>query len=182
MLKNRTAVAAGIIALVLFVGGLALYNNQQANKLPEAAMNPSDEPTTSASTTPADPEESDKPAAGDNNETSGKGSSTDGKTDTKPNDKSNDKSSDKTSSGATTTVPATHTVVRGDTLRDIAQRYYGNAVYSGDIERMNELPDPNNIPVGKVLKLPRPDELNNAPATAPKADSTGEGTDDTPIH
>lgn len=57
------------------------------------------------------------------------------------------------------TVPATHVVAPGETLRDISQKYYGDPVYAGDIEALNQLEDPNQIMVGQILELPRPEDL-----------------------
>jgi len=57
------------------------------------------------------------------------------------------------------TVPATHVVAAGETLRDISLKYYGDPVYAGDIEALNQLEDPNQIMVGQILQLPRPEDL-----------------------
>lgn len=57
------------------------------------------------------------------------------------------------------TVPATHVVAAGETLRDISLKYYGDPVYAGDIEALNQLEDPNMIMVGQILQLPRPEDL-----------------------
>lgn len=47
----------------------------------------------------------------------------------------------------------THTVKKGETLRDIARRYYGNAARWEDIARMNDLRSPT-VKVGRTLRLP----------------------------
>lgn len=53
-------------------------------------------------------------------------------------------------------MPRTHTVVDGDTLESLAQRYYGSAARADDIYRANRdvLSDPNLLPIGVELKLP----------------------------
>lgn len=166
MYKNRTAVAAGILALALVVGGIALYSNRDAQKAPETAEQiDTDEPTVPASATPDDTETTDN-TDGTENPTTTTTDNTDNNTSTPT---------------TTTTVPETYTVQQGDTLRDIANRFYGDPDYSGDIERVNELENPNNIPVGKVLNMPRPEELN-APATAPQTEKTDDNADNTPMH
>jgi nucleoid-associated protein YgaU len=55
---------------------------------------------------------------------------------------------------AGTDVPETYTVAAGDSLRSIAMKYYGDALYSADIEHFNQLSDPDQITVGQVLKMP----------------------------
>ncbi|HYF95222.1 MAG TPA: LysM domain-containing protein [Symbiobacteriaceae bacterium] len=177
MQKNRTALAAGILALALVVGGFALYNNQKASKAPEVSSY-TDEPSTAVSATPQDSD--DAAATDDTDTTDTTTTTTDNKsTDTKTTD---NKTTDTKTDTTTMTVPETHQVKEGETLRDIANRYYHNPIYSADIERLNELDNPNHITVGKVLKLPRPEELNNAPATAPKAEQTDDTSDTMPVH
>ncbi len=49
-----------------------------------------------------------------------------------------------------------HTVVSGDTLTSIAQKYYGDASKYAKIYEANKdtLPDPNSLKVGQKLKVP----------------------------
>jgi len=49
----------------------------------------------------------------------------------------------------------TYTVQKGDTLGEIAQRELGSAKRWREIVRLNEVEDPDRVPVGTVLKLPR---------------------------
>lgn len=56
-------------------------------------------------------------------------------------------------------VPETHVVQPDETLYAISMKYYNNHIYAGDIERLNEMKNPDHIVVGTVLKLPRPDML-----------------------
>jgi len=59
-------------------------------------------------------------------------------------------------------VPVTHEVREGETLYEISAHYYGDEVYAGDIEALNNIPDPNKIYAGQVLELPRPETLSYA--------------------
>lgn len=61
--------------------------------------------------------------------------------------------------GEPVAVPATHVVAEGETLREISLKYYGDPVYAGDIEALNQLPDPNRLLVGQTLQLPKPEDL-----------------------
>jgi nucleoid-associated protein YgaU len=61
---------------------------------------------------------------------------------------------------AGTDVPETYTVAAGDSLRGIAMKYYGDALYSADIEQFNQLSDPDQITVGQVLKMPPVADVN----------------------
>lgn len=47
-----------------------------------------------------------------------------------------------------------HTVVAGDTLWDLAQRFYGDGSLFTLIAAANHLPDPDVIKVGQVLRIP----------------------------
>ncbi len=53
-----------------------------------------------------------------------------------------------------TSTTRTYTVKQGDTLRKIAQRFYGDRSKFRRIQKANSLPDPNNIRVGQVLRIP----------------------------
>lgn len=55
-------------------------------------------------------------------------------------------------------VPATHTVVPGDTLSAISQKYYGTSARWKDIYNANRvtMSSPSALKIGMVLKLPRP--------------------------
>ncbi len=73
----------------------------------------------------------------------------------------------------TTTVPdllKPYTVVRGDTLIGIADRY---GIHLNDLVRVNNIADPTKIFVGQVLMIPPPPDpdagpaLTIAPATDP---------------
>ena len=47
-----------------------------------------------------------------------------------------------------------YTVVAGDTLSELAQRFYGDASLFTLIAAANHLPDPDVIKVGQVLRIP----------------------------
>jgi len=47
-----------------------------------------------------------------------------------------------------------HTVVKGDTLWAIAQRYYGNGSRYPEIAKANNISNPNIINVGQKLLIP----------------------------
>ena len=51
-------------------------------------------------------------------------------------------------------IPKTHTVASGDTLRSIARKYYGDASKYTDIASANGIKNANVIRVGAVLTLP----------------------------
>ncbi len=55
-------------------------------------------------------------------------------------------------------VPATHTVVAGDTLSSISKKYYGTVARWRDIYNANRvtMSSPSALRIGMVLKLPRP--------------------------
>ncbi|MBQ2732460.1 MAG: LysM peptidoglycan-binding domain-containing protein [Opitutales bacterium] len=55
-------------------------------------------------------------------------------------------------------VPATHTVVSGDTLSSISRKYYGTVNRWRDIYQANRvtMKSPSDLKIGMVLKLPRP--------------------------
>ena len=50
--------------------------------------------------------------------------------------------------------PATHVIQRGESLTRISQRYYGTKDSVRAIIRVNAFNDPDNVPVGAVVKLP----------------------------
>lgn len=56
------------------------------------------------------------------------------------------------------TVPATHTVVAGDTLSGISKKYYGTPARWREIYEANRvsMSSPSALKIGMVLKLPRP--------------------------
>lgn len=57
------------------------------------------------------------------------------------------------------TMPETHVVQPGETLYDISMKYYATHIYAGDIEQLNNLPNPDQIQAGMELTLPRPEDL-----------------------
>ncbi|MDF2629699.1 MAG: hypothetical protein K0R39_3530 [Symbiobacteriaceae bacterium] len=168
MLKNRNAVAAGILALALIVGGFALWNNQKATDTPVAATeNPvPGDTSTSANTDPTGTDVTNEPGTANEPATPATTDNTPGAgQSTEPN------------TAATNTIPATHTVKANETLRDIAMHYYGDPIYSADIERVNNIEDANHIVVGTELKLPKREELNDTtPTTAPASGTNETGT------
>ncbi len=50
--------------------------------------------------------------------------------------------------------PATYKIQKGESLTRISQRFYGTKDSVAAIIRANTLADPNNVPVGAVIKLP----------------------------
>jgi hypothetical protein len=64
-----------------------------------------------------------------------------------------------------TTQPRTHTVVRGDNLWDLSQRYLGNPFLWPEIYRLNRdvVEDPHWIYPGEVLRLPGETTIAQAP-------------------
>lgn len=69
--------------------------------------------------------------------------------------------------------PSTHTVVRGDNLWDLSQKYLGNPFLWPEIYRLNRdvIEDPHWIYPGEVLRLPGPEGqvAEGPPAPAPEA-------------
>lgn len=70
--------------------------------------------------------------------------------------------------------PKSYTVVSGDTLSGIAQRFYGNgdAAHYNFIARANGISNPNIISVGQKLTIPKYDGSTPAPSTKLKAGDT----------
>lgn len=50
--------------------------------------------------------------------------------------------------------PATYRIQRGESLTRVSQRFYGTKDSVRAIIRVNSFADPNNVPVGAVIKLP----------------------------
>ena len=50
--------------------------------------------------------------------------------------------------------PKTHVMLRGESLTRISQKYYGTKDSVRAIIRINTFRDPDNVPVGAVVKLP----------------------------
>lgn len=73
-----------------------------------------------------------------------------------------------------TTQVRTHTVVRGDNLWDLSQRYLGNPFLWPEIYRLNRdvVEDPHWIYPGEVLRLPGPEGQVAAGPQQPPADTT----------
>ncbi len=55
---------------------------------------------------------------------------------------------------AGSTAAQNYTVRPGDSLRGIANRFYGNAVYAKCIQNANNIDDARSLPVGKSLTIP----------------------------
>lgn len=47
-----------------------------------------------------------------------------------------------------------HTMMKGENLYQISKKYYGTYDSVRSIIRINKFPDPNNVPIGQVIKLP----------------------------
>ena len=47
-----------------------------------------------------------------------------------------------------------HTVIEGETLQNIANKYYGDSGRWGDIATINDIIDPLDIESGMVLQIP----------------------------
>ena len=69
------------------------------------------------------------------------------------------------------TQPRTHTVVRGDNLWDLSQRYLGNAFLWPEIYRLNRdvVEDPHWIYPGEILRLPGETVVAAVPGDQPPA-------------
>jgi 5'-nucleotidase len=52
------------------------------------------------------------------------------------------------------TTPATHVVVAGDTLWDLAKHYYGDAEFWRKLVAANGKINPRKLPVGRDLTIP----------------------------
>jgi nucleoid-associated protein YgaU len=150
--KTRTTLAIIAVALAVVVGAFALWsgNGNEAAKAPETA----------ADTLPA----TDDPTATLNGTTDA--ATTETTTDTADATTAEDEEaqpvSGTTIAPVAAEVPETHTVNKGETLRDIAQMYYNNPDYSGYIEAFNELENPNDIKAGDTIKLPKKDGLGKS--------------------
>lgn len=71
--------------------------------------------------------------------------------------------------GAQTQLPTTYTVVRGDSLSQIARKFYGDGGKWVEIAKANKLANPQVIHAGNVFVIPKLD----APTQAAQADSKG---------
>ena len=66
----------------------------------------------------------------------------------------------------------THTIMDGDTLASLAQRYLGDAGRAGEIYEANRevLPEPDILPIGRQIRIPpveRPKEDESAVPSQP---------------
>jgi nucleoid-associated protein YgaU len=132
-------VAAAAVALAVIVGGVAMWANSRSTaKAPEQqeATLRHEEGSTAAAVTP-EKKDAAEAAAGEA---------------TLPAT-----STSVTTDNAGATVPESHIVQPGETLRSIAEHYYHNKAYSGDIEAFNNLDDPDHIKPGDKLMLPKLD-------------------------
>ena len=57
------------------------------------------------------------------------------------------------SAAAAPALAASHTVVKGDTLWEIACRFYGDGTRWRELAARNGVTDPKKLPIGKVLTL-----------------------------
>ncbi|MBQ6964746.1 MAG: HU family DNA-binding protein [Bacteroidaceae bacterium] len=64
------------------------------------------------------------------------------------------KGSQKKEAAQNPTRPTTHKMQRGESLTRISQKYYGTKDSVRAIIRENHFSDPNNVPIGAVVKLP----------------------------
>jgi len=169
--KNRRMVTIGaILAGAVVLGALAFFAFNRERE-PMAQTNPS--PVSSAPLEDGTGEPV-SPVAAPGTSTGGTGTPLDGNPAEAAAEEETGKASpeqksqpgeNKSGEGAAVTpdgdsVPATHVVAPGETLRDISLKYYGDPVYAGDIEALNNLADPNHIEVGQILQLPRPEDLH----------------------
>ncbi len=70
------------------------------------------------------------------------------------------------------TESTNHTVVEGETLWSISEKYYGNGYKWTEIAEVNSLQSPNEIEAGQTLDLPSQDtSLTIAETTMPTSDS-----------
>lgn len=67
-------------------------------------------------------------------------------------------------------LPTTYTVVRGDSLSKIAQKFYGDSEKWVEISKANKLAKPSVIHTGNVLSIPK---LSDAAAPSSQASSSG---------
>lgn len=142
-------VAATAIVMAVIVGGVALWsNNRAAEKAPEQQ-----EATLKPETGSADVGTAPSSAQGDQATAGEQAVPVSGTAMT----------NDTTATTATTatSVPESHVVKPGETLRSIAEYYYHNKAYSGDIEAFNNLDDPDHIKPGDTLLLPKPETLSH---------------------
>jgi nucleoid-associated protein YgaU len=162
--KTRTAMTVGAILLgLVVVGAMALYSSRA--KAPTADKNGDPYLTQEMGTTPGDETADAAPSATAPADTlpgitapanTGAAANT-GSAMTQP---ATGGQSAATAAMSSTQVPETYVVAQGETLRDIAQRFYGDPVYSADIETMNSIKDPDKIMAGDTLKLPSPESLH----------------------
>ena len=73
------------------------------------------------------------------------------------------------SSGSSVSLPATHTVVAGENLWTIAEKYYSSGYNFVDISSANNLANSNKLEVGQSLKIPK---VEAKQATVEKAMTT----------
>jgi nucleoid-associated protein YgaU len=149
---KKTVVALGAVLLALAVGGFALWSANRSHKAPDTAQTQQLSPDTGAAAadgtdkqtaTNDGTDEAATPASGTSVTSPAGGTTT-------------------TTTTATTpagTIPEYHVVQVGETLRDIAQHYYNDPIYSADIEALNNLDNPNMIKPGDKLMLPKKDDL-----------------------
>lgn len=71
-------------------------------------------------------------------------------------------------------LPGNYTVKTGDTLFGIAEKYYDSGWEYVRIVEANKLPNPNNIPAGQVLLIPKADTPDLQTTPAPSSESATE--------
>jgi len=147
--KTRTVVALGAVVVALAVVAFALWSGRtDKNAMPEDQTG--DIGLTVDQSKPASAIPTDTSSTTGGTQTTTSPNTSNSATATTPN----------TSTPVAGQVPAVHRVAEGDTLSKISEKYFGSATYYGFIEQMNpDLEDPDMLPVGKDLKMPKFEEV-----------------------
>lgn len=158
--RKRSWLTAAIVLLLLVLGTMIymIYRNIEAvEKVPVVAqsMKPIRPVVPKPNKTTAPKENKDSLAKPQKADTAKVTANAPAKLESKPASKVESKpESQKPAEVSKPERPKTHRLQRGESLTKVSQKYYGTKDSVRAILRVNSFRDPNNIPVGAVVRLP----------------------------
>lgn len=161
--ERQTTLASGLAALLIIVVGFLIFNfflNVNKDNSPETNTANVIESTESAEITILTPTST--PTV----------SKTPTPTIVKETAKSDSSGQVSSNGAAAVTLPQTYTIVRGDTLGKIAQKFYNDSSYWSQISKANDLSNPSLIHAGNKLTLPKIETANAVATSKPPTSIT----------